>query len=454
MTEQSLFNRIDSRVARDREEGDYAYFHALILKLEYLTKIVVSGVIACVGDDADRHRYSLEHKLVRANSIGEWAEALNTALVGTPAQFLISDARGLAKDLTERVGPEDWRHTAVTTLNKSAAIIGAATELGGRVALRQFFDIGVQIRNRSRGHGALTADQCSRSCTNLDTALTAVTQNLEMFRLPWVYLHRNLSGKYRVSPLMNDSSPFDYLNKTRDVQLQDGVFISLHGQDDAARPVRVSLIFIDPNVLDVALPNGNHKASTFDVLSYVTNEVDRQDGSAWLDPPARLPTSETEGGAELEPLGNTFANVPPQSTGYVPRTGLEQHLHQELLKSDRHPIISLTGPVGIGKTTIAIAAIQKIAEHDPAPYQVILWISARDMDLLDSGPKPVSQHVFTQGDIARAAVQLLEPAESSLDSFDPDVFFQSVLKMVRQELLCSCSTISRPYKTRPMSSGG
>ena len=73
VTEQSLFNRIDDRVARDREEGDYAYFHALILKLEYLTKIVVSGVIACVGDDADRHRYSLEHKLVRANSIGEWA---------------------------------------------------------------------------------------------------------------------------------------------------------------------------------------------------------------------------------------------------------------------------------------------------------------------------------------------------------------------------------------------
>ena len=428
MTHQILFDRIDDRVARDREDGDSAYFNALILKLEYLTKIIVSGVIACVGDDADRHRYSLEHKLVRANSIGEWVEALNMALVGTAAQFLISDARGPAKDLTERVGLGDWRHTAVTELNQSAAEIGAVTNLGRRVALRQFFEIGVQIRNRSRGHGAPTADQCGRSCTNLDTSLTAVTQNLELLRLPWVYLHRNLSGKYRVSPLMNDSSSFDYLKKTREVQLQDGVFISLHGQNDAALPVRIPLIFTDPDLLDVALPNGHNKTGTFEVLSYVTNEVDQRDGSAWLDPPARLPSSETQGGAVLEALGNTFANVPLQSTGYVPRTNLEQRLHEELLKSDRHPIISLTGPGGIGKTTIAIAAIQKIAEQEPAPYQVILWISARDIDLLDSGPKPVSQRVFTQGDISRAAVELLEPGEYSSDSFNPDDFFQQCLE--------------------------
>ena len=58
---------------------------------------------------------------------------------------------------------------------------------------------------------------------------------------------------------------------------------------------------------------------------------------------------------------------------------------------------------------------------------MILWISARDIDLLDSGPKPVSQRVFTQGDISRAAVDLLEPSESSLDDFNPDTFFQQCL---------------------------
>ena len=66
MTQKRLFDSIDNRIALDKEDGDQAYFYALSLKLEYVTKIVTSGVIACMGEDVDRQRYSLEHKLVRA----------------------------------------------------------------------------------------------------------------------------------------------------------------------------------------------------------------------------------------------------------------------------------------------------------------------------------------------------------------------------------------------------
>ena len=34
MIQQSLFDGIDNRIARDKEDGDYAYFQALSLKLE------------------------------------------------------------------------------------------------------------------------------------------------------------------------------------------------------------------------------------------------------------------------------------------------------------------------------------------------------------------------------------------------------------------------------------
>ena len=69
-----LLDRMSDRVALEKEEGDVAYFHALSLQLEYLTKLVCAGVVACLGEDADRHRYGLEHRLVRANSIGEWVD--------------------------------------------------------------------------------------------------------------------------------------------------------------------------------------------------------------------------------------------------------------------------------------------------------------------------------------------------------------------------------------------
>ena len=428
MTSQNLlFGGIDRRVALDRNEGDIAYFNALMLKLEYLIKIVVCGIVACISDDVERRRYSLEHSLVRADSIGSWTEVLNLALVGPPAQSLVSEAREIARDLTQRVGQSDWRFDVVIGLNRAAEQLGASGGIGDKVALRRFFDIGAQIRNRTRGHGATTASQCQKACPHLERALDSVVTNIEILRLPWVHLHQNLSKKYRVSPLLNDPAPFKYLEGTREARFVNGVYFHLDAHSDAATPRHVPLIFTGTEINDIALPNGNFKRDTFETLSYVTNDVVTEDGANWSDPPAGLPRSETEGAPVLEPMGNTFANVPLMPSGYVPRLGLEHQLIAELATAERHPIITLTGPGGIGKTTVAIKALHAIAEQDAPPYEVVLWISARDIDLLDDGPKPVSRRVFSQSDIARAAVELLEPAGGNEKGFDADSFFQDCL---------------------------
>ena len=427
MAADALFTAIDKRTELDLEDGDQAYFNGLMLKLEYLTKVTVAGVVACVDEDENRHRYSLEHKLVRANSLGDWTEALNTALVGPPAQFFLSDARVLTRDLTEQVDSEDWRHGVVRALSIAAAEIGLEYPLGTKVALRQFFDIAVQLRNRTRGHGAPTSTQCGRSCSRLKIALEDFTRNCKLFAIPWAYLHRNLSGKYRVTPLQNDCSSFDYLKRTSDGRLPNGVYLNLPGNYDATIPVHVPLLFVESSIIDIAVPNGNYKAHKFEALSYVTNDIVRVDGSVWAHPPARLPRSETEGASILGTLGSTFTNVPPAPERYVPRLELERRLVEELRKVDRHPIVTLTGPGGIGKTTIALKAIHEICNLEAPPYEVILWISARDIDLLDSGPKPVSRRVFSQRDISLAVTNLLEPVERSEKQFRPNLFLQKCL---------------------------
>ena len=414
-----LFESMDKRTALDRTDSDYTYFVSLSLKLEYLTKTVTSGLISCIGDDVDRHRYALEYDLVRADSLGKWVEVLTNALAGPAAQFFDPEARSLVRELNERVGPEDWRHSAVVNLIEAAKEVGVQDiSVGRKVALRQYFEIGVMLRNRSRGHGAPTNIQCGRACSGLATSLAAIVGNLQLFRLPWAYLYRNLSGKYRVSPLCGDQTSFNYLKRQSDINLPNGTYVYL------SRPMHVRLVYSDPDVRDIFLPNGNHRSGSFEGLSYVTNEVERQDSSMWSDPPAALPPSETEGARVLEPFGNTFTNVPPKLSGHVARRDLEDALKGELLKADRRPIVTLTGPGGIGKTTIAIAAIRSIAAQQTLPYQVILWISARDIDLLESGPKPVTPRVVTQHDIAQAAVDLLRP---SIKGVDPVAYFQKCL---------------------------
>jgi len=421
MTLGPLFTKLSDRISLDKEEGNIAYFHGLSLELEYVTKLVTAGITACVGDDSDRQRYTLEYSLVRADSIGEWVSILNNALTGPSAQFFIPAATQITRELTERVAIGDWRYTVVKNLSEIAAKLGVQSQVGQKVALRQFFEIGVSIRNRTRGHGATTTDQCGYVCPLLAEAIDLVIVNLRLFKQDWAYLYRNLSNKYRVSPLLGQCLAFDYLKRTRDESLQNGVFIDLNG------PIRVPLVFSDPDLRDLLVPNGSFKNNTFEVLSFITNDVARKDGSFWSIPPGRLPDSETHGRTALEQLGNTFANLPQTPTGHIARRSLESQLQNELLKSDRHPIVTLTGPGGIGKTTLALAVIKAISTQDPPPYDVILWLSSRDIDLLESGPKPVAPRVTRKSDIARAAVALLEPSGWESESFSADEYFQSCL---------------------------
>ena len=343
MVQNLLFERMDTRVALDKEDGDHAYFNALSLKLEYLAKVVTAGVVACIGDDVGRQRYSLEHQLLRTDSFGKWIETLHAALIGPSSQLFSGNALDLVKDMTQRVGRGDWRFTAVANMAQAANEIGVAAQLSNRVSMRQFFDLSVSFRNRSRGHGAPTTEQCARCCPSLAEALNAVVDNLMILRIPWVHLHQNLSRKYRVSPLLSDTAPFDYLKRERNVQLRDGVYFYCD------RPIHTPLVFSDPDIRDIALPNGNFKNDHFETLSYITNHVTIKDGSEWSNPPSRLPSSETEGSAELEILGNTFANLPPMPIGHIARSVLESRVRDELVNFEQHPMVSLTGPGGCGK---------------------------------------------------------------------------------------------------------
>ena len=60
---------------------------------------------------------------------------------------------------------------------------------------------------------------------------------------------------------------------------------------------------------------------------------------------------------------------------------------------DRH----LEGAGGIGKTSLTLAVVSKIGEIDR--FSVIVWFSARDIDLLTSGAKSVKPRILNEADI-------------------------------------------------------
>jgi hypothetical protein len=417
--------RMWDRVEIARQDSDTALFFHLLYAGEMLAKLVTAGLLAGVLDDRERHRYRLLHRLVRADGLGDWPQALDEILTGPTSQHLAPEAREDQRDLTQRFGPGHWQHEAPHTLGAVVARIApGADAVPIKVNARHWFQLFILLRNKTRGHGAPSPALCNALCRDLETSIRLVEDNLHLLQRPWAYLHRNLSGKYRVIALGGDTACFDYLKSSSYVRSHqpeapsDGVYVHF------GLPARVELVTTNVDASDFLFPNGSFDGHVFELISYITDNRAAADAGPYLAPAGELPPSETEGLPDLDIVGEVFTNVPPRQSDYVPRPVLEKEL-RDVLSDDRHPVVTLVGSGGIGKTCLAIAGLRGIAQGDR--FEVILWFSARDIDLLPQGPKPVAPRVLTEQDIARQLVGLLGPSTEQEKGFNALTYFGETL---------------------------
>jgi hypothetical protein len=211
---QLLLNRVDAHGA----DSDSTLFTELLYAGEFIVKATASALVALIQNDREGQQYRLLHSLVRADGIGEWAAALDQALSGPASQHLVPNALDMRRIFTERSVTGSWQERSVKGLY--SVLVGVdpqATAPADRPQLRSWFQIFAQLRNKTRGHGALTPANASRLVQTLQDSVRLIAENNPMLNASWAYLHRNLSGKYRVVPLGGDQSPFDELKTTKGV---------------------------------------------------------------------------------------------------------------------------------------------------------------------------------------------------------------------------------------------
>jgi hypothetical protein len=415
--------RMLERVARAKEDSDTTYFYDLLLLGEMVTKLIGTGLIAAVLDDRNRSRYQQLHRLVRASGIGEWTQAIDEVLIGPAAQQLSSGISPERTELTSKTAPGAWQYDAVAELHACLCIVDTCDEvLPTKVQGRQWFSIFARVRNKSRGHGALPISQCSKAAPRLEAAIRLLIENCSIFERPWAYLHQNLSGKYRVSRIAGDPAAFQQLKSSAGSKhhLANGVYVLI------TEPLRVDLLETDVDLHDFYLANGGFTGKKFELLSYITGDRLEGDATPFLAPPSELPKSETEGIGDLDLQGQTFANLPAAPEGYIRRRGLEADL-RSVLADQRHPVITLVGRGGIGKTSLALSILHQVANE--GHFFAICWFSARDIDLLPQGPKLVKPHVLSSDDVAKEFVRLVVPAESGEKTFRPVQYFEQALTL-------------------------
>lgn len=401
-----LFAPLDLMMKRvDRNSNpDSLLFNELLYAGELIVKATTAAFVAAIEDDREGYRYSLLHALVRADGIGAWASKLEEAIAGPASQNLARDMFNARRVFTERVGKDSWQHKAVYSLQDVLTEINPAVQaIGDRVSLTAWFTKFAEVRNKTRGHGAPTPAIYAKLVVKLNESVRLLIDNNPIFELPWAYLHRNFSGKYNVVPLGGNYSQFADLTQAsaaHGANYPDGVYVF------AGRPRRVELIYSDADASDFFLPNGSFNGNTYEVHSLITDSRQTSDASLYKLPAKDRPPSETEGRGELDVLGNVFTNIPAVPTGYIRRPRLEA-IVKDALTNDRHPVVTLVGRGGIGKTSLALTVLHELAGADR--YDLIVWFSARDIDLSTTGPKIVRPKVLAERDVTEEYISLISP---------------------------------------------
>lgn len=99
--------------------------------------------------------------------------------------------------------------------------------------------------------------------------------------------------------------------------------------------------------------------------------------------------------------------MPPMKSDYIRRDDVEPDLLARLEDPEEDPIVTLDGMGGIGKTSTALAVLHALKSS--SSFDFVIWFSARDVDLLSSGPVQVRARIRGSEDMARYCVRLLRP---------------------------------------------
>ncbi len=416
-----IIDQVLERSTSAKEDSDFTYFFSLLLAGESLAKTITLGMISAITNGKDKNRYRLEHSLVRTDGLGDWGRVLEDGLTGPASHYLLIDARSEQTELTEYHSKGVWQYEAVSLLKSALDQLEIeAEELPVKSDMKRWFRLFSALRNKTRAHGATTSTKASAAAEYLEKSIKCIYANFKLFNRPWAYLHQNLSGKYKVSKIAGDMTPFDFLKRESSHAYDNGVYVYF------GAPRQVPLLKSDADLHDFYFANGGFNRTKFELLSYCTD--DRIDGDAhvYSIPPGTLPASKTQGYGELFPVGNyCLSNAPDLIRDYVERPRLEDELHG-LLIDDRHPIITLVGKGGIGKTSLSLRVLKRL--YSDTRFEEIIWFSARDVDLQSSGPKPVRTSVLTRDDISQFYASLVRPrGELKEKGFNAGEYFKNQL---------------------------
>jgi len=383
--------------------------------IKTIATVLVSSLSQTYPDDA----YRLSYDLVHADGLGTWDTVIRESVRNLSAQ-LPHEVTRLREWATRKRAPVDdvWLGEAMDACNEIFELLKIRERFTERQ--RSALDLVtalIRIRGKTKAHGAVPQDFYDAANRLYSRAVYSLLHRCPIVYWGWASFQRrgrddiDMVALTGLSPGVPSSPPIS----TPELGSRSSAVCYRTPESEEWFSCG-DLLVSDLECQRFSFPNGQFTtAGRSEYIDYASGQCTIVDSTALSTPPAPLPASETHGSSSLEVRSNAFENLPTLPGHYVKRPRLENELRERLLDQN-HPIVTLHGRGGVGKTWLALRMALSLAEEDSPRFENIIWVSARDLDLQASGPKRVKQDVVDLKSIVRLWAKLFAD-ESKIDVF-------------------------------------
>jgi hypothetical protein len=416
------FDLIRDRVRREKSDSATAYCDTLLNTSEFLIRHLVAVLTAMLppNEDSDVVRYRAEFELLRSNGIGDWSRQAQQYLAGPNFGTLSHELRGTefegSLELFTRIlkGVEDeWAINAIAEFREALNYLGEKPNESKNLKLIEFVNEFPRLRNKMDAHGAPTSNDKAKIAGLLEGVVLGLLEHAKILNLPIVRIDfpKGIgSGEPRVLEVVGSTNPDRFSVAQNGIALgseEDGLYV-----ETISGYRKLNLVISDEEVQNFFYASGDfrEKNDTAEFLNYVSAKRQRVPCEKWTIAPKILPESLTAGEDNLRVEFNTFTNYPLiDISNYVPRLRLENELTEELTTEFRR-VITLKGIGGVGKTSLALRAAKRACEQ--GQFDVVIWVSARDLDLLENTSRQVRPNVQSSQELAAMNWKLFSQLEN------------------------------------------
>lgn len=377
------------------------------LSLKTIALTLASGVAKSSPSAAEK----LEHELVHADGLGVWENAISRFAGQSMLGYLDSEMQPLISWLMKprTKSDDEWTRTALSHCSRILDLLGTPDhEPPKKPTVRHLLNYLVRIRNKTKAHGAVGPDFFAQANEDFASAADLLLSHCPICEWEWLHLSvRPSNDSVKAIKLAGLSPTHLRADEAEEIRpRKDGLYFRL--TEDGFRFHCGNLLRCNREFSEFMVPNGGYTSTGFaEFIDYATGRTLAVELQQYLNPPAPLPASATEGGAELDIFGNVFGNLPSEPQSYVSRPALEAEL-VERLSDGNHSIVTLHGRGGIGKTSLALHVAHGLSNESPSRFEHILWLSARDLELRPSGPSEVRRAISDLSSVANVISKLID----------------------------------------------